>query len=269
MMNNIIYKHRFLILRRISQFVIIGLFAAANYLGWTVFKGNLSSGLIFEKVPMSDPFAALQMAFAGFIAASDVLIGALITLVIYGLFAGRMFCSWVCPVNIVEDSATYLSSKLKIKANTIRIARNSRYWILGLSLILSLFLGYAAFEAISPISIMHRGLIFGFGAGWAIIAALFLFDMAVKKFGWCGHLCPLGAFYALIGKYALIKVKHNHQNCTACNKCFEVCPEVQVLDIINKESGIIKSSECTNCARCIEVCDDDALNFGIRNYKKK
>jgi len=268
-MSNTIIKHKYLILRRITQVSVIALFAAGNYLGWTIFRGNLSSGLLFEKIPMADPLAVLQMMFTGFIAASDVLIGALITLMVYGLIAGRMFCSWICPVNIVEDGATFLSSKFKVKNNILSVSRKLRYWILGLSLILSLILGFAAFEAISPISILHRGLIFGIGSGWAIIAALFLFDFTVKKFGWCGHLCPLGAFYAIIGKYALIKVKHNHENCTACNKCFEVCPEVQVLDIINKESGIIRNSECTNCARCIEVCEDDALNFGFRNYFKK
>ena len=79
-----------------------------------------------------------------------------------------------------------------------------------------------------------------------------------------GHLCPLGAFYSVIGKFSLLKVKHIKDNCTSCMKCFQVCPEEQVLDIVTKADGYIKSGECTNCARCIEVCHDKALKFSIR-----
>ncbi len=61
---------------------------------------------------------------------------------------------------------------------------------------------------------MQRGVIFGFGAGASIIVAIFLFDLFGVKNGWCGHLCPLGATYSIIGKKSLIRVSHNHENCT-------------------------------------------------------
>jgi ferredoxin-type protein NapH len=130
-------------------------------------------------------------------------------------------------------------------------------------------MGVAAFELISPISMVHRGIIFGFGFGWAAILVIFLFDLFVLKNGWCGHICPLGGAYSLIGKFSFIRVHHNVDNCTECMKCKEVCPEVQVLSMITKESKPVLGAECTNCARCIEVCDDDALNFSIKNLKKE
>lgn len=134
---------------------------------------------------------------------------------------------------------------------------------MGLGIILSTLTGIAAFEFVSPISMLHRGIIFGMGFGLAAIVAIFLFDLFVIKNGWCGFLCPLGAFYSTIGKYSLINVNHTKENCTECNLCFQVCPEKQVLSIINKQSGSILFGACTNCARCIEVCDDNALEFGI------
>ena len=114
---------------------------------------------------------------------------------------------------------------------------------------------------LSPVSMLHRGLIFGMGFGWAAVAVIFLFDLFVLKNGWCGHICPIGAFYSITSKFHWIKVKHTKENCTNCNDCFVVCPEPQVLKIIGKESGPIDNGECTNCGRCIEVCNDHALKF--------
>jgi ferredoxin-type protein NapH len=52
-------------------------------------------------------------------------------------------------------------------------------------------------------------------------------------------------------------------------KCKEVCPEVQVLGMISKESKQVSNSECTNCGRCIEVCDDGSLEFSIIDRLKQ
>lgn len=260
-------KNRYLISRRIIQLLLLGLFVSANYFGWTILKGNYSSALLFDTVPLADPYAVIQILASGFLTSSELLIGAGIILFVYGILFGRMFCSWVCPVNIVEDIATWLNNKLGIKYS-LSVSRRIRYWTLGLGMVLSLILGYAAFEAISPISMLHRGVIFGIGGGWAFILGLFLFDLVVSKYGWCGHLCPLGAFYAFISKYAFVKVKYNNDKCTQCMKCFTVCPEEQVLDIVTKQTGTIQSSECTNCARCIEVCDDKALKLSLKTIKK-
>jgi len=259
-------NYRYLFLRRFTQIGILALYFGANVWGWNVLMGNLSSSLLLDTVPLSDPYAVLQMIVAGAAIAADALIGALIVTVFYLLIGGRAFCSWVCPVNIITDAAAFLRRKLRVDTVAKRqpASRNMRYWILSLSLIISLIMGVAAFEFISPISMLHRGIIFGLGFGWAAMLIIFLFDLFVLKNGWCGHLCPLGGFYSLLGKMSFIKVQHTAENCTACMKCKVVCPESQVLHMIDKESLPVLSGECTNCARCIEVCDDEALGFSIR-----
>jgi len=260
----ILRTYRFLILRRLLQISMLLLFFGGNAFGWKILRGNYSSALLFDTIPLSDPYAVIQILATGFVAGADVLIGGIIVLFLYGIIFGRMFCSWVCPMNIVADTAIYGSKKLKIK-NNLTFNRKTRYGVMVVGIVLSFFLATPAFEAISPVSMLHRGIIFGMGGGWAIVAALFLFDFAVTRYGWCGHLCPIGAFYSFIGKYAIIKMKHNADNCTNCGKCFEVCHEEQVLDIINVDSGFITSPECTNCSRCVEVCDDNALKISARN----
>ena len=271
MINNIYKKYRFLIARRITQISVMVLYVIANVYGINFLTGNLSSSLLLNTVPLSDPYAVLQMAVAGAIISADILLGAFIISIFYFIVGGRAFCSWICPVNMITDLANYLRRKFGF--NQIQkkqpASRNIRYWVIAISFVISFFMGIAAFELISPISMIHRGIIFGLGFGWATIVIIFLFDLFVLKNGWCGHIFPLGGFYSLVGRFSLIRVHHNADNCTACMKCKEVCPENQVLHMITKTSIPVLSGECTNCGRCVEVCDDDALNFSIKNLKKE
>jgi len=83
--------------------------------------------------------------------------------------------------------------------DVLGLSRKIRYTVLALTLVLSALAGVAAFEWISPIGMAHRELLFGAGLGWTAVVGVFLFDLFVLRNGWCGHLCPLGAFYALLG----------------------------------------------------------------------
>lgn len=85
----------------------------------------------------------------------------------------------------------------------------------------------------------------------------------------CSHFCPLGAFYAFISRFDLLKIKHDSDKCTNCYECIRICLEKQVLWIGGKENASVKSGECIRCARCIEVCNDDTLNFNIFDLRNK
>ena len=263
---------RYLIARRVTQFTILFFYFAANYWGWTyIVQGDLSFSKLFNTIPLADPFVVLQMFVAGAVVSADMLIGLVVVFLLYGLIGGRAFCSWVCPVNLVTDLAGYLRRKLNIDKDAKKyfISRNFRYWFLATMVVLSAIMGVAVFEFISPIGIMTRGVIFGIGMGWVFLLAIFLFDLFVVKNGWCGHICPLGATYSLIGSKSLIVVEHNKDSCTNCGECKNVCPEKEVLNpIIHKKSGYIEGIECTNCGRCIEVCNDNSLKFSLRSYIK-
>ena len=243
---------------------------AANYWGITVLQGNFSTALVLDTVYLSDPHAFLQTLFAGFVVGMDVIIGVIIVFTFYVLIGGRAFCSWICPVNIISDTALYIRRKLKIDNDIIRYSKSARYYILGLGLIVSAITSIAAFELINPITFIQRSLIFGLWSGLSVVLLLLALDVFVKKGAWCGSLCPLGAFYSLITKINILKVHHKSEMCTNCGICFDVCPEAQVLeDVINIKTSFIYSGECTNCGRCVEQCNDHALAFGINKLKIK
>jgi len=212
---------RFIIYRRLVQLGTLLLFFGSAHLGWKLFdapilRGNLSSSEFLGFIPLADPFATLQIFFTGHVLHKDVLIGAAIVSIIYLLLGARVWCSWVCPINMVTDLAGWIRKKLQIK-DAFKLKRKLRYVILGLSLVVTLLMGVAAFEWISPISIFHRELIFGIRTGWVVILAIFLFDLFVLKHGWCGHLCPLGAFYSVLGKVtAPLRISFDTPTCTHC-----------------------------------------------------
>jgi len=214
-----IRSHRFMMARRLTQLGILGLFVAANSYGFMLLSGTLSASLVFHKLPLADPFALLQMLTAGALLGVDVLVGGALILLFYIVVGGRAFCSWVCPINMVTDAANATRRGLlldKTIEKKLWLSRSVRYWVLALSLILSFITGVAAFEMVSPIGILSRGIIFGMGLSMAPILCIYLFDLFAVKNGWCGHICPLGGFYALVGRLSLIRVKHDHTKCTLC-----------------------------------------------------
>jgi len=256
-------KYKYLITRRITQAGILFLFLGGDIFHWKILRGNLSSARIFDSVPLTDPFAALQILFSGTILTKEAVTGAIIILLSYAVIGGRVFCGWVCPVNMVTDTANKLRDIFRFDSffSSWQIDRKTRYWIAGIALALSAIFGIAAFEWISPIGTLHRGIIYGMGLGWTFVLAVFLFDLFAVKNGFCGHLCPLGGFYSLAGRLGFLRIGYDKSKCTSCMKCLNICPEKQVLHIVGKKSGAVLSGECINCGRCIEVCQDHAMQF--------
>jgi ferredoxin-type protein NapH len=262
--------YKWLIFRRIVQLTILSLFLIGPLFGIWIVKGNMASSLTLETLPLTDPYVLLQSLFAGQTLESAALIGAAIVLIFYFIVGGRIYCSWVCPINIITDAAASLRNRFNIKGSTT-FSRSTRYWILAMTLIVALITGTIAWEIINPVSMVYRGLIFGMGLAWGMLIAIFLFDLFISRRGWCSHLCPVGAFYSLLGKFSLLRISASkRKQCDDCMDCFKVCPEQQVIKSPLKGTGspIIMSANCTNCGQCIDICEKQVFNFSTR-FKDK
>lgn len=258
--------HKWLILRRFTQLGLLALFLAGPLAGLWIVKGNLSFSLTLGTLPLADPYVVLQSLATGHVPEKLGLIGVAIVVALYLLVGGRVYCSWVCPVNLVTDAAAWLRQRLGLKGS-IHLSRHTRYWLLAMTLVGSALTGVVLWELINPVSMLHRGLVFGLGAAWTIVLAVFLFDLFVMSRGWCGHLCPVGAFYSLLARWSPLRVSaHKRGACNDCMDCFEICPEPQVIRPALKGGGtpVILAPNCTNCGRCIDVCSKDVFRFGSR-----
>ena len=265
-----VWSWRYLFLRRFTQLGILLLFFGTAHWAWELPKktplltGNLSASKFIGLIPLTDPFAALQIFLTGHVLQMEALIGVAVIFVFYLLVGGRVFCAWVCPVNMVTDLAGWLRNKVGVQP-IFHIPRMLRYFILAATLVISVTSGLAAFVWVSPIGMMHREIIFSVGMGFTALLAIFLFDLLILKNGWCGHLCPMGAFWSLVGKVGLIRVRFDKNTCTHCGECARVCPEPQVLNLKKlEERGLVYSGECSNCGRCTALCPEGSLAFDFR-----
>lgn len=250
--------------RRIVQISIIALFLSPLLLveieGDNFFFGSLASST-FVGIILSDPFAALQIMFASKKVNLIYMSGALIIFVFYLVIRGRVFCSWVCPVNTILELTEKLRKFLKVKDKTYN--RQTKKYLALLVLLLSFIIGVPVFELFSPIGFTMRNALFTFGIGVWIIIAIVLFELLISKRGWCRYFCPLGGFYQSIGKAGLFKIKFDHNACVGCDKCRSVCfAEPVILEPgIFRESKFVHAGDCSLCGACIDHCPFKALTI--------
>lgn len=267
-------RRRYLLARRLSQLSILLAFAAGPWLGVFVARGTLASSVWFEAVPLTDPFVLLQGLVAGHRPAIAAVAGAALVLVFLALLGGRFFCAWVCPINLVTDASRGLRSSLEWRrAALLRIDKRLRYVLLFAVLAGSFASGAIVWELVNPITMTLRALVFGAWAGGVVaIVAIFLFDFLLLSNGWCGHVCPVGAFYGAVGRPGLLRVAAvRRAACTNCGDCFRHCPEPQVIGPalrgVDGHGVAIDDVDCLRCGRCIDVCEERVFAFSILRAK--
>lgn len=263
--------HRWLLVRRAAQLAFLGLFLSGPLAGTWIAKGTLASSLTFDLLPLTDPLFALQSLLARHLPETRALLGAVIVLAAYAATRGRLYCSFVCPINPIADLAQWARRRLGWK-KSLRLERVTRLWLLGGVLLGALATGTVVWEQVNPVTVLHRGLVFGgsaaLGAGLAAALAVFLFDLGVADRGWCGHLCPVGAFYGLIGARGALRVAApKRAACDECQDCYAICPEPHVIgpSLHGAAAGDapILDRDCTGCGRCIDVCHQSVFAFSV------
>ncbi len=180
-----VHAWRFHIARRIVQFAVILAFFGTAHWGWKLLgqpflAGNLSAANFVGALPLADPFAILQVLATRHALAGEALTGAAIVFAVYFALGGRVFCAWVCPMNVVTDAARWVRLRLAVR-DVFAIPPGTRYAVLGLTLAVSAMAGVAAFEWISPIAMLHRELVYGAGLGLTSALGVFLFDAFVAQ----------------------------------------------------------------------------------------
>ena len=265
--------HKWLLLRRASQFGILALFLLGPAAGIWIVRGNLASSMTLGFLPLTEPFVLAQALAAGALPYTTMLAGAAIVVAFYALFGGRAYCAWVCPLNIVTDAAAWLRPRLGIRSARAP-SPATRYWLLAGTLVASAVTGTLAWELVNPVSLTQRAIIFGGWFAWSAAFAVFVFDLLVARHGFCGHVCPQGALYALLGRASPLHVAAaRRRDCDDCADCYAVCPEPAVIPPALKPrdaraTPLITAGACTRCGRCIDVCRRNVFEFTLRIHRR-
>ncbi len=219
-----------------------------------------------------DPLAAFQVILASRIIMVNLIIGVVTIFLIYLMFGGRSFCSWICPYHWLAELGEKIHQILKkkkiIKNHTFD--RKIRYYFYGIFLMLALITGFTVFETINPVAIISRFIVYGPSLMLLWVMALLIFEILYSRRAWCRYFCPVGVSYQLIGLMSPLRIKWDKENCSNCKRCQSVCLVPHVLtDSVNKgKSEYVNSSACTRCGLCVDICYDEALSYGIKYLDK-
>ena len=176
----------------------------------------------------------------------QIWIGIFLASMLLGMFFGRFYCGWLCPINTVLRAITKIKANLGIKSLHIPSFLKSRYIKYGF---LAAFI--AAFIYVmntgKKLPVLPSLLIVG-----AAITALFSESL------WHRNLCPYGTILSLTSKKAVKSLKIASDKCINCGICMKVCPADAVVK--EKTHGIDKSL-CLLCMDCIYKCPKKAIEF--------
>ncbi len=251
------------------QLGLLAAFAGAPWFGAPLVQGSLASSLWFGSLILSDPLVVLQSLLAGHPVAMPALLGAAAVALPCMLLAGRLYCGWVCPINLVSDGADALRRALGWRAGVLpRADRRLRPVVLALVLGASALSGTVAWEVVNPITQLVRGPAFGLWTGAAFaLASVLLLDLLLLRHGWCGTLCPVGAFYGALGQQGRLYVQAvRAERCTHCGDCFDHCPEPQVIAPVLRAQAptlCIVDTDCLRCGRCIDQCAEGVFAWRL------
>jgi ferredoxin-type protein NapH len=242
------------------QVVIIGLIASP-LAGLTIFQGTLAAADLFG-LPLADPLAVLQVVLATGLLVPAFCGSAIGVTLFYFLLGGRTFCSWVCPVYLLTELADKLRLRLGTGERTLPLA--TKNWLLLAITGITGITGLPLFEIISPIGMTGRAIAVGGWLALVCLAGLLVIEIFLARRLWCRSLCPLGGFYALVGRWAPLSLRFHRVLCTGCGECSRVCPVAEVLaPSLERDEVQIQSGECTRCACCIDGCPTNALTIGF------
>jgi ferredoxin-type protein NapH len=243
------------------QLLIIALLASP-LAGLTIFKGNLAAAEFFG-LALADPLAFLQALIGGRVFVLSYLGSVLIIVAFYFLLGGRSFCGWVCPVGLLTELSDKLRKRLRLGERTFTLTANR--WALAVVLIVVALTSIPLFELLSPIGIVTRAIAFFTFWPLLLLVAILLVELLVARRIWCRSLCPLGGFYALLGRFSPLRVGFVADRCTHCNECVAVCPVEEVLaPALEHNCCQITSGDCTRCMACQDACPEQALKTNYR-----
>ena len=168
--------------------------------------------------------------------------------VVISLFAGRLFCGWICPMNTIFRVINFIYGKLKIKRlKTPKILNNKVFRLIFLILLFG-----------SMITIKILG--FDFNMLLYIILFSVILTLIFQEEFWHRHLCPFGTILSLTSKKAKLKLSINEDDCIACGKCQKVCPTLSIITLENKKRRNI-NNECLLCLQCVDACPADVCQI--------
>ena len=187
---------------------------------------------------------------------------------------GRLYCSVVCPLGILQDLFIWLRKPLLGKFHYRKPLNWLRYPFFALFVVLMVlgFFGIANGVAavVAPYSAFARMTTGFFATGLPFIiavvtvAVIFVVSFFFGRL-WCNTLCPVGTLLGFISRYSLFGIRIDREKCVGCRKCEKRC-KASCIDV---DGRTVDGSRCVMCFNCLGHCKQGAISISRNNQNNQ
>ena len=219
--------------------------------------------------------------------------GVLFVLIACTLLFGRLYCSVVCPLGVMQDIFGWFGRKAKKNRYSYSPEKKwLRYSVLAV-FILCLIIGFAPVTTLlAPYSAYGRIvnslfrplydlLINGLAAiesnydsyllpeaeiwmrSVSTFAVAVLTLVIIGVLAWrngrtyCNTICPVGTILSFFARFSLFRFHINEDKCRKCSLCAKNCKAAA----IDFKTGTVDPTRCVVCGDCIDRCHDGAISY--------
>ena len=217
------------------------------------------------------------------------------------LIFGRIYCSVICPLGIMQDVISWIHGKRK--KNRFSFSKEKKWlrytmlvlfviaFIAGVHALVALLAPYSSYGRIvtnlfKPIyeggnnvlaSIAEHFNSYAFYHVDVWIKSLPTFIIAAVTFvvlfvlAWrngrtyCNTICPVGTFLSFFARFSWMKINFDEEKCKNCGKCSRNCKAA----CIDYKNHTVDYSRCVVCGNCLGQCNFGALHYEHPKKVKK
>ena len=222
-------------------------------------------------------------------------VGVIMALVALTLLFGRLYCSVICPLGILQDLLARLRPRKKKKAGRYSYSREVRWLrypvfvlfiialVAGVGSLVALLAPYSSFGRIAanlfqPIYELGNNVLAGIAEkhdsyafyhvdvwvrSWPtfIIAAVTFIILAILAWiggrTYCNTICPVGTALGFLSRFSFLKINFDEEKCRNCSVCAKSC-KASCIDFKNHQ---VDYSRCVVCGNCVDSCKFGALKY--------
>ncbi len=216
-----------------------------------------------------------------------------ILLTVLTLVFGRIYCSVICPLGILQDIFGWFGKKRKKNRYTSSKEKKwLRYPVLvlfivahlvGIGTLFQLLAPYSTFgiiannllqpvwqagnNVLASIAEHYDSYAFYHSDIWMrsitslIIAAVILIILAILAYRngrtYCNTICPVGTLLSFLSRYSFLRIQFDVEKCKNCSLCSKNCKAA----CIDYKTHTVDTTRCVVCGNCIESCKFGALKY--------
>lgn len=220
-------------------------------------------------------------------------VGVIAALVVLTLVFGRIYCSVICPLGIMQDVVarlgfwrkkhyTYSPAMTWLRLTMLAVLVVAL--VAGIGSIVALLAPYSTFGRIAqnllqPLYLMGNNVLAGIAerqesymfysrevwirATPVFVTALGTF-LVIAVLAWrggrtyCNTICPVGTVLGYLSRFSRLKMVINADACKNCHKCERSC-KASCIDLKNHT---VDYTRCVVCGDCMKECRFGAIAYG-------